>query len=76
MSPAPVPRIPDDEVGEIIRDTVEDQNIIGWDNFLKGCISIKWKHAQAMYKDTIPTQTRFDKELWASKVISAIWSIF
>eukprot|EP00957_Ditylum_brightwellii_P162625 12383153-Ditylum_brightwellii.AAC.1 len=36
MSPAPAPSIPDDEVGEIIRDVVEDQNIIGSDNFSRG----------------------------------------
>jgi hypothetical protein len=67
---------PDDEVGEIIRDAVEDQHIIGWDNFLKGRISIKWKHAQALYTEALPTQNCFNKELWSSKVITAIWSIF
>eukprot|EP00957_Ditylum_brightwellii_P019045 1433976-Ditylum_brightwellii.AAC.1 len=28
MSPAPAPKIPDDEVGEIVRDAIEDQHII------------------------------------------------
>ena len=76
MAPAPVPIIPDDEVGEIIRDAIEDQHIIGWDNFLKGRISIKWKHAQALYIEALPTHNCFNKELWSSKVVTAIWSIF
>eukprot|EP00957_Ditylum_brightwellii_P041014 3105505-Ditylum_brightwellii.AAC.1 len=32
----PVPLIPDDEVGYMIRDAVEAQNKIGWDNCIKG----------------------------------------
>eukprot|EP00957_Ditylum_brightwellii_P200787 15305929-Ditylum_brightwellii.AAC.1 len=36
MPPPMVPRIPDDDVGDVIRDAVEDQQIIGWDNLMKG----------------------------------------
>eukprot|EP00957_Ditylum_brightwellii_P048043 3648362-Ditylum_brightwellii.AAC.1 len=31
----PVPLILDDEFGDMIRDTMETQNEIGWDNFIK-----------------------------------------
>eukprot|EP00957_Ditylum_brightwellii_P111795 8527073-Ditylum_brightwellii.AAC.1 len=60
----------------MIRDAVEDQKKIGWDNFIKGCICIKWKFAQYMFKEAMPTFKGYDKELWSSKVITAIWSIF
>eukprot|EP00957_Ditylum_brightwellii_P173128 13180186-Ditylum_brightwellii.AAC.1 len=41
LSSIPVPLIPDDEVGDMIRDAVEDQNKIGWDNLIKVQICIK-----------------------------------
>eukprot|EP00957_Ditylum_brightwellii_P015053 1135748-Ditylum_brightwellii.AAC.1 len=55
MPLANVPQIPNDDMGEVIQDAVEDQQIIGWDNFMKEHISIKWKVAQGMFKTAMPT---------------------
>eukprot|EP00957_Ditylum_brightwellii_P140079 10673679-Ditylum_brightwellii.AAC.1 len=79
MPALPIPIIADDSMGEVVRSTVEDQHLIGWNNFMKGYINIKWKVAQKTHNDALPTSKKcrdFDKELWSSKVISAIWSIF
>eukprot|EP00957_Ditylum_brightwellii_P079429 6040476-Ditylum_brightwellii.AAC.3 len=43
---------------------------------MKGRISIQWKVAQEMFKSVMPNYRGFDKEMWASKVITGIWSIF
>ena len=72
----PAPRIPNDEVGDVIGDAVEDQQIIGWDNFMKGRMSICWKMAQELFKLALPNCNGYDREMWASKVITEIWSIF
>eukprot|EP00957_Ditylum_brightwellii_P138706 10573028-Ditylum_brightwellii.AAC.1 len=66
----PVPRIPDDKVGDMIRDTVEDQNKINWDKFIKGRICIEWKFSQYMFKEAMLTFKGCDEELWSSKVIT------
>eukprot|EP00957_Ditylum_brightwellii_P169251 12882050-Ditylum_brightwellii.AAC.1 len=55
---------------------METQNKIGWDNFIKSQICIKWKFAQHMFKETMPTFGGCDKEAWSSKVITALWNIF
>eukprot|EP00957_Ditylum_brightwellii_P005908 448126-Ditylum_brightwellii.AAC.1 len=72
----PVPLIPNNEVGDMVRDAMETQNGIGWDNFIKSRICIKWKFAQYMFKEAMPTFGRDDKEVWSSKVITALWNIF
>eukprot|EP00957_Ditylum_brightwellii_P031494 2388180-Ditylum_brightwellii.AAC.1 len=70
MPPLTVPRIPNDDVGEVICDAVEDQQIIRWDNLMKGRISIRWKMAQEMFKLALPNCNGYDREMWASKVIT------
>eukprot|EP00957_Ditylum_brightwellii_P003598 272646-Ditylum_brightwellii.AAC.1 len=70
MPALPIPIIADDDMGEVVQSAVEDQHLIGWSNFMKGCISIKCKAAQKMYIDALPTSEKskdFDKELWSSK---------
>eukprot|EP00957_Ditylum_brightwellii_P061158 4640697-Ditylum_brightwellii.AAC.1 len=62
MPPPIVPCISNDEVGDVIRDAVEDQQIIGWDNFMKGQISIRWKVALDMFKSAMPNYKGFDRE--------------
>eukprot|EP00957_Ditylum_brightwellii_P162075 12339534-Ditylum_brightwellii.AAC.1 len=42
----------------------------------EGHISIKWKVAQGMFKAVMPTDKNFNRDLWSSKVITAVWSIF
>eukprot|EP00957_Ditylum_brightwellii_P167104 12720877-Ditylum_brightwellii.AAC.1 len=76
MPPHTMPRISDDEVGGVIRDAVEDQQIIGWDNCMKERISIRWKVAQGMFKSAMPNYGGFNRERWTTKVITGIWSIF
>eukprot|EP00957_Ditylum_brightwellii_P008407 636837-Ditylum_brightwellii.AAC.1 len=79
MSTGPTPRIAEDECGEVIIGAVEDQQVIEWDNLTKGRISVKWKVAQCMHFNALTKSKRknlFDQELWSSKVITGIWSIF
>eukprot|EP00957_Ditylum_brightwellii_P176107 13409710-Ditylum_brightwellii.AAC.1 len=52
------------------------KQIIGWDNLMKGLISIRWKVAQGMFKSALPNCGGFDRDWWATKVITGIWSIF
>eukprot|EP00957_Ditylum_brightwellii_P105837 8071251-Ditylum_brightwellii.AAC.1 len=62
MPPPTAPRIFNDKVGDVIRDAVEDQQIIGWDDLMKGRISIQWKVAQEMFKSAMPNYRGFDRE--------------
>eukprot|EP00957_Ditylum_brightwellii_P099258 7560886-Ditylum_brightwellii.AAC.1 len=62
MPTLPAPRIPNDNVGDVIGDTVKDQQIIGWDNFMKGRMSIRWKIAQEMFKLALPNCNGYDRE--------------
>eukprot|EP00957_Ditylum_brightwellii_P142097 10826519-Ditylum_brightwellii.AAC.1 len=43
---------------------------------MKGRISIRWKVAQEMFKSAKTNYRGFDREMWVSKVITGIWSIF
>eukprot|EP00957_Ditylum_brightwellii_P048445 3676032-Ditylum_brightwellii.AAC.2 len=49
MTTGTIPRTADEKIGVILCSTVDDQQAIGWNNFMKGRLSIKWKVAQAMY---------------------------
>eukprot|EP00957_Ditylum_brightwellii_P116120 8857877-Ditylum_brightwellii.AAC.1 len=60
----------------MIRDAMETQNKIGWDNFIKCQMCIKWKFAQYMFKKAMPTFGGHGKEAWSSKVITALWNVF
>eukprot|EP00957_Ditylum_brightwellii_P016392 1232818-Ditylum_brightwellii.AAC.1 len=55
---------------------METQNKIGWDNFIKDWICIKWKFAQHMFKETMSSFGGYDKMVWSSKVINALWNVF
>eukprot|EP00957_Ditylum_brightwellii_P205476 15344053-Ditylum_brightwellii.AAC.2 len=79
MLPLPTPIIEDDDIGDVVQSAIEDQHQMGWNNFIKGQISIKWKAAQKMYTDSLPASTKskeFNKDLWSSRVVTEIWSIF
>eukprot|EP00957_Ditylum_brightwellii_P049241 3736509-Ditylum_brightwellii.AAC.1 len=79
MPPLLTPIIADNDIGEVVQNAVEDQHWIGWDNFMKGWISIKWKAAKKMYMGALPASAKskeFNKNLWSSKVVTEIWSIF
>eukprot|EP00957_Ditylum_brightwellii_P048979 3716475-Ditylum_brightwellii.AAC.1 len=79
MPPLPTPIIADNDIGDVVQSTVEDQHQIGWNNFMKGPISIKWKAAQKMHTDALPVSTKskeLNKDLWSTRVVTEIWSIF
>eukprot|EP00957_Ditylum_brightwellii_P153111 11654478-Ditylum_brightwellii.AAC.1 len=66
MPPLTTLIIADDDIGDVVQSAVEDQHRIGWNNFMKGCISIKWKVAQKMYTDALPASIKskdFNTEL-------------
>eukprot|EP00957_Ditylum_brightwellii_P110682 8440858-Ditylum_brightwellii.AAC.2 len=70
------PIIPTDKIGDRIQEAIEEQNDIGWDNFLEGHILYKWSHAQHLYCNAFLSKKEFDSNTWTSKLILAIWSIF
>eukprot|EP00957_Ditylum_brightwellii_P037507 2836406-Ditylum_brightwellii.AAC.1 len=75
MPPLPTPIIADNDISDVVQNAVEDQHWIGWNNFMKGHISIKQKVAQKMYTDAHPASKKskgFNKELWSSRVITEI----
>eukprot|EP00957_Ditylum_brightwellii_P076517 5815970-Ditylum_brightwellii.AAC.1 len=37
---------------------------------------MKWKFAQYMFKEAMPSFGGYDKEAWSSKVITTLWSVF
>eukprot|EP00957_Ditylum_brightwellii_P177547 13523605-Ditylum_brightwellii.AAC.1 len=79
MTPLPTLIIAYNAIGDVVQSAVENQHQIGWNNFMKGRISIMWKVAQKMYTDELPVSKKskdFNKELWSSRVITEIWSIF
>eukprot|EP00957_Ditylum_brightwellii_P150033 11426041-Ditylum_brightwellii.AAC.1 len=43
------PRVPNDTMERIIRDTIEEQESVGWDNFVKGQLVKVWGKAQAEF---------------------------
>eukprot|EP00957_Ditylum_brightwellii_P203128 15333328-Ditylum_brightwellii.AAC.1 len=54
MTTGPILRIAEDRIGEILCGAVDGQQTIGWDNFMKGYLSIKWKMTQTMYVNDPP----------------------
>eukprot|EP00957_Ditylum_brightwellii_P129618 9887752-Ditylum_brightwellii.AAC.1 len=72
----PCPKIPSNFIGDLISEAVEQQNNIGWDNFLKGCLSILWDKAQLKYHKHRPSTIAFLPQHWAKGVISATWHMF
>eukprot|EP00957_Ditylum_brightwellii_P002371 181426-Ditylum_brightwellii.AAC.1 len=71
MLPLPTLFIADNDIGDVVQSAVEDQHQIGWNNFMKGKISIKWKAAQTMYTDALPASINskeFNKDSWCSRV--------
>eukprot|EP00957_Ditylum_brightwellii_P205025 15341873-Ditylum_brightwellii.AAC.1 len=53
-----IPHLANDKIGEVTGCALEDQQAIGWDNFLKGRISHKWKAAQKLYTVAMTTDTK------------------
>eukprot|EP00957_Ditylum_brightwellii_P138982 10592949-Ditylum_brightwellii.AAC.1 len=47
-----LPRIPCDELGDLLSAAVEDQHELGWDNLVKGRIYKNWGLAQEAHFDT------------------------
>eukprot|EP00957_Ditylum_brightwellii_P126090 9611642-Ditylum_brightwellii.AAC.1 len=65
--PLPTLFIADNDIGDVVQSAVEDQHQIGWNNFMTGRISIKWKAAQKMYTNALPASTNskeFNKDLF------------
>eukprot|EP00957_Ditylum_brightwellii_P139705 10647249-Ditylum_brightwellii.AAC.1 len=70
------PYLPTDFTGSIVRNAVETQGHLSWDNFIEGRIAFKWCWAQAQYCRDMPNHSGFNPTTWSTKLIKAIWSIF
>eukprot|EP00957_Ditylum_brightwellii_P057125 4329142-Ditylum_brightwellii.AAC.1 len=49
----PPPVTPFDQLGTILSTAVEEQAKIGWENFIKGWIFIRWGDAQQFFYDAV-----------------------
>jgi hypothetical protein len=56
---------------ETIREAIQDQNGIGWKNFLEGCASRKWAPIQDAHYKMIGKRTRGKR--WISSLILKLW---
>jgi Reverse transcriptase (RNA-dependent DNA polymerase) len=52
---------------------ITDQDKIGWNGILEGCIRNHWKHYQAQYYNKI--QSKKSSERWAQHIIRKLWKI-
>eukprot|EP00957_Ditylum_brightwellii_P145690 11093148-Ditylum_brightwellii.AAC.1 len=46
------PLVPWDAAGNLVREALEEQSELGWDKFIKGCVSKKWATAQYVYSQS------------------------
>eukprot|EP00957_Ditylum_brightwellii_P043577 3303316-Ditylum_brightwellii.AAC.1 len=76
LATAPPPIIPSDRLGMILCTTVEEQAEIGWENFIKGRISICWGDAQQIFYNTVHPTGNYSKSQWNGKIITGVWQIF
>eukprot|EP00957_Ditylum_brightwellii_P071570 5441668-Ditylum_brightwellii.AAC.1 len=54
------PCLPMDSTGNIVRDAVEHQGHLSWDNFMKGRIAFEWCWAQAQYYNDMTNHSGLD----------------
>eukprot|EP00957_Ditylum_brightwellii_P149709 11400518-Ditylum_brightwellii.AAC.1 len=71
--------VPSAAIGEVVRQAVEEQNIIGWDDFMKGRVAISWTEAQRHYTlamDWNYKERDFNHDQWSTQLVMAIRLIF
>jgi hypothetical protein len=59
----------------IIKQALNKQNEIGWTNFYKGRISIKWEQLQRQHYSR-EKKNKADPHIWATTIIAALWQGF
>ena len=74
-TPTP-PRIPSDSIGDTLRDAIDTQRDLGWQNFMKGRVAKHWTQAQGVYCQALPRPLKHDPHRWNIKLIKSIWTIF
>eukprot|EP00957_Ditylum_brightwellii_P126254 9625444-Ditylum_brightwellii.AAC.1 len=75
----PVPTVPSDTIGDVVWQALEEQNIIDWDNFMKGRTVSSWMEAQRQYVlavDQNHKERDFNQDQWSTQLVMAIWLIF
>eukprot|EP00957_Ditylum_brightwellii_P172964 13168540-Ditylum_brightwellii.AAC.1 len=61
---------------QTVKNAVERQGHLSWDNFMKGRIAFEWCWAQTQYYNDMPNHSTLDSTAWSTKLIKAIWTIF
>jgi hypothetical protein len=51
------------------------QNLVGWDNFLRGYISIYWRECQILFYES-SSHRRLSSETWDTNLIKAIVTLY
>ena len=59
----------------LIKQALKEQNDIGWTNFYKGRISIKWERVQRSHYNKKKLK-KADSHIWATTIITAMWHGF
>eukprot|EP00957_Ditylum_brightwellii_P135555 10335847-Ditylum_brightwellii.AAC.1 len=67
-------RILPDSTGNILRDAIDTQYDLGWNNFIKGQVAKQWSQAQAEYCRSLPRLKFFDSHRWTTTLIKTIWT--
>jgi len=60
----------------LINQAYEHQNYIGWGHFLRGRLSLQWKHCIAHYYKTRQPGDAYTPTLWARKTIDQVFDLF
>eukprot|EP00957_Ditylum_brightwellii_P099654 7590563-Ditylum_brightwellii.AAC.1 len=69
----PPPRIPCNELREVLTDAVADQHELGWDNMVKGRVSKKWGLAQEIHINIFdPKSVQHAKKRWEKELIQLL----
>jgi hypothetical protein len=66
---------PADAHHQILRDAINEQSEIGWDQMLRGRLSRKWRQAQAQWHDEYvdsDDSSQFNSKWWGRKLIAHI----
>eukprot|EP00957_Ditylum_brightwellii_P166667 12687851-Ditylum_brightwellii.AAC.1 len=71
------PRIPGDELGKHLSDSVSSQQELGWEHFMKGCIASDWGKAHAVnFQIFQPNSTQYTQSCWETSLVKLLWNFF
>ena len=58
-----------------VKHAVQEQDALGWTQFMRGCLSKKWEDAQEWWIIRNSTKWKRSSKKWLTKLIQAIWEV-